>query len=501
MRWALLSAVVLLVSCPSPSNRSLPPGPDDPAKNLALLDVFADRVQIEAMRAAWESATNPHLNVRPKPFGIKPLLDLTDDEVMALNSRLSDPRQTQCLQAIHSLALRMQSESDPAVAELLAAIAPLREQIPDLSRVFTDEPELPVRKQLWYSQSGIARQIAPLLRQLVSARNRWAWRHARSQYLELMKAHRGYDPGRVESLEIVVRRALGSRAIPKTFPWEYEYNDPALSARMASMFDEAHCLRRASFVFELLGLPAKPPALQVSELKQASFSFFAFYPINPPGEQGITVRPGAGIAPHWSAFHEYGHAAMSLLTAPASCRTFRHPVSPAVSEGCAKITERLFYSEEWLQSQRVSPSEIQLLRRWERASELTRMRAILADIEFERVLYRDPSGDVMGEYIAIEHKTAGVEAGREFPAWALERHLAFEPLARVDYLLARCAQAAVYRRLRRLPGGLLGEAAQRVLREQVFRGAQGLRFEEWFRRATGAEPNCTAWLEDVVQVR
>jgi hypothetical protein len=128
-----------------------------------------------------------------------------------------------------------------------------------------------------------------------------------------------------------------------------------------------------------------------------------------------------------------------------------------------------------------------------------RMRSILADIEFERALYQNPAGDLMGQYITIQRATAGVEVSGGFPAWALKRDLAFEPLGRTDYLLARCGQAAVYRRLRQLPGGLLGEPARRLLRNQVFRGATGLRFEEWFRKAVGTEPSCSAWLEDVVE--
>ncbi|HXH37861.1 MAG TPA: hypothetical protein VNN08_04500, partial [Thermoanaerobaculia bacterium] len=258
-------------------------------------------------------------------------------------------------------------------------------------------------------------------------------------------------------------------------------------------------LERAASVFVILGLPSNPPALQVRAAKESAFSSFAFYPIDPPSDQGITVRPGAGIVPHWSAFHEYGHAAMSLLTVPGACCTFRHPVSSAVSESCAKIAERLFYSEEWLQSQGVPPGEIALLREWERQSELMRMRSILADMELERALYRDPKGNVMRQYIAIERRTAGVQMSSEFPAWALKRHLAFEPLARVDYLLARCGQAAVYRRLRQLPGGLLGGPARQFLREEVFRNPSGLRFEDWFRKAVGTEPNCSAWLEDVAK--
>jgi hypothetical protein len=127
-----------------------------------------------------------------------------------------------------------------------------------------------------------------------------------------------------------------------------------------------------------------------------------------------------------------------------------------------------------------------------------RVRGILADIEFERQLYDNANDShLMDRYAAIEATTGGVEISRTFPAWALKRHLAFEPLARVDYLLARCAQAAVYRRLKALPGGLLGESARRVLRDEVFAGATSLHYEEWFRRATRQEPNCSAWLEDV----
>lgn len=492
---AITLVATLLLSCPATDPPGLPPGPADPVANLALLDAFADRVQTEAMSAAWKSATE-QAGARPKPFGIRPLLSLTDDEVDGLSRRLQDARQSQCLQAIHSLAVRMQSESDPAVARALAAIAPLRQQIPDRGSMSAGESDLAVREQRWLSQAQIARELAPLLRQLATARNQWARQRSRSAYLELMQQHRGYDPAVADGLEKEVRQALAHDP-PESRPWEFEFIDPSLSARLSARFDEAHCLERASSVFQFIGLPAISPALQIREANDAAFSPFAFYAIDPPAVQGVTVRPGHGIAPHWSTFHEYGHAAMSLLVVPATCRTLRRPVSPAVSEGCAKIAERLFYSEEWLRSQGVPPAEIESLRQWERQSERMRVRSILADLELERVLYRNPRGDVMKHYIAIQRRTAGVQSDGELPAWALKRDLAFEPLARMDYLLARCAQAAVYRRLRALPGGLLGQPARQLLRDEIFRGATSLRFEEWFRKAAGTAPNCAAWLQDV----
>ncbi|HYO78942.1 MAG TPA: hypothetical protein VE010_20940 [Thermoanaerobaculia bacterium] len=496
----IIVATLLVLSCGGRETASLPPGPEDPVKNLAQLDAFANRVQAEGLKAAWINATEPGSNAKPKPFGVLPLLLLTDSEVGALHGRLRDPQQTRCLQAVHAKAVHMQSESNFRVAKATAAIARLRQQLPDLTAMPAVSDSLQ-RRQMWLSQARVANELAPLIRELIAARNSWAVARSQSGYLELLKQHRGYDPAMAERLEAQVRASLGSRSLSSSQPWDFEAMDPALAARMAERFDAAHCLERAAFVFKYLGLPRNPPALQVREAKQAAFSDFASYPIDPPRDQRITVRPGAGVTPHWSTFHEFGHAAMSLLAEPGSCRTFSRPVSPAVSESCAKIAERLFYSEEWLQSQHVPADEIVLLRNWEQQSELMRVRGILVDLEFERLLYRNPGGDLSAQYARMQRSTAGVQTGGDFPAWALKRHLAFEPLARGDYLLARCGQAAVYRRLRQMPGGLLGDPARRFVREQVFRGASGLRYDEWFRRATGAEPNCDAWIEDIATLK
>jgi len=488
------SAALLFLSCPRSRTPVLPPGPEDPGKNLALLDTFADRVQRDSLLAAWTLATEPDTNVDGARIGVLPLLLLQDDEVAALHRRLGNPRDSRCLQAVHSFAVQMQAGADPFVADAMAGVASLRPQLPDLGAVFTEEGDLARREQLWASQAQVARELAPRVRRLIAARNQWARRRSHSGYLDVMRKHRGYDPSVADRLEREVRDALASTPMRIRHPWEFELVDPLLVTRMARRFDAKHCVVRASFVLEHLGLPSN--ALRMGEAKQTSFSSFASYPIDPPADHRIVVQPGAGIVPHWSTFHELGHAAMSLMAAPSSCRTLRRPVSAAVSESCAKVAERLFYSEEWLRTQAVPPEDIDALRNWERESERMRMRGILADIEFERVVYPSSDADWMNAFVAIQRRTAGVDVGREFPAWALKRDLAFEPLGRVDYLLARCAQAAVYRRLRALPGGLLGEPARKVLRDDVFRRASAMRYEEWFRRAAGTEPDCAAWLQD-----
>jgi hypothetical protein len=192
-----------------------------------------------------------------------------------------------------------------------------------------------------------------------------------------------------------------------------------------------------------------------------------------------------------------GHAAQALLAPEKGPLVLRRPISPAVAEACGKVAERLLYAPEWLRAQGVPEEEIEALRAWERASERARGRDILADDLFERTMYRDPEADLDAEFRRLQEEVAGVRMPPGAPWWATEKNLAFEPLGRFDYLLARCAQAAIYRRLRALPGGLLGEEARRVLRDDVLASAAGSRLEEWWRRAAGARPGCAAWLEDV----
>ena len=482
-----------LLSC---AESTLPPGPEDPAANLSQLDRFADRVQSDGLKEAWRRAVEPGSIPRSGSIGVRPLLMLTDAEVSTLRSSLKDPEDLRCLQAIHSISLRAQSDSDPRIAGLLNDIVRIRSQAVDSSQAMTEEPDETSRKDEWYSRADVASKLEPLLRNIASIRNQWAWNRSHRSYLSLMEEHRGCDAGTAARLYKQVSLSLAS--VPKLPrpPWEFESMDPALAVRTAGRFDAARLPERAAQVLSLLGLPANHSSLQVQQPADVSFSGFAFYPVDPPGDVRITLQPGAGIIPHWSAFHEFGHAAMALLTPGNSCKTLRRPFSMAVSEGCAKVAERMFFSPEWLKLQAVPESEISALKKWERQSELMRMRSILADLEFEQAFYRAPEGELLSEFIRIQRSTAGIEVPHDFPSWTLKRHLAFEPLARMDYLLARCAQAAVYHRLRALPGGLLGVEAQQVMKEAVFAGSTGLSFEEWFRRAVGSEPDCTAWLED-----
>jgi hypothetical protein len=282
-RAVTVVAAMFLLSCPLTKAPALPPGPDDPARNLAQYDAFADRVQSEGLTAAWRQATEEHSDARPAPFGVMPLLLLEDAEVVALNDRLTTHEQSRCLEAIHSNALRMQSESDGRVASALSRIGALRAQMPDLGARFTTESDLDVRRELWLSQAPIANAMAPLVRQVVAARTRWAQRRSHSGYLALMRQHRGYDPDVVARLTNEVRVTLRKRRVQNIQPWEFELIDPDLATRMAERFDSAHCLERASFVLVHLGLPASSPALHVRDAKQTSFASFAFYPIRPPG--------------------------------------------------------------------------------------------------------------------------------------------------------------------------------------------------------------------------
>jgi len=506
---ASLGMLLLLGSCGGTPQERIPPGPRDPRKNLALHNTFLGRVERDSLERGWHQDLDPEAKLPPGKIGLRPLLDLRDQEVAALASLLEEAEDLRTLSVIRDRAVHIQAGMALDVKPILERIYKVRRTRLGEEEVFlnqtlmeTLDPE--ARRQAWTARAKVAFDLAPLMRKLAHARNGWAAERSALPFPDLMAPRRGYDTGTARRLRRHVARVLLLSEEEKARlkePWDPEGNDPALARRMARYLDAGGCLERTSAFLELAGLPPRPEGL-VIVIRPGSGRFWPFstYAVDPPGDIRMLLTPGAGIYRHWSVLHEFGHAAQALLAPVAGPAVLRRPASPAVAESCAKVAERLAYAPEWLRLQGVPEEEIEAMVLWERASERARMRSILADVEFEESLYQDPEGNLDTIHARIRARVAGVRIPPDYPVWALNRSLAFEPLERIDYLLARCAQAAIYRRLRALPGGLLGKEARRVLREDVLSPAAGLRYEEWFERATGHAPECTAWLQDVARL-
>jgi hypothetical protein len=500
---SLLAASVVGLAC---GRCRLPPGPRDPAANLALHEAFAAEVERYGLERAWASAVDPGA---PPRFagtpGLLPLQLLAPCELAALRDRLGSHEERARLDRLTWRVTSVQALSTPRQAALLGRIVAVRARHgvggdPGLDRTLAEEPDAGARRAAWLATAAAGRELAPLVRELASERNRWAGDRGLGGFLTVVARTRGVAPDTASRMEAEVRDAVAPRTgEPLADPWDGEAADPALLARIGARLDVGGAPTRASDVLVWAGLPAHPPGLKVHIGGWGGVTSAACLPADPPGDVRVLLMPSAGCYGHWTTLHEMGHAAQALLAPRGGPVLDRRIASPAVGEACAKLAERLVFAPEWLRRQGVVDADVVALESWETASERWRARRILADTAFERALYADPEADLDSVDTGLQAGLAGLR--QPVPGtWAVRRDLVLEPLGRLDYLLARCAQAAVYRRLRSLPGGLLGGEASRVLRNDVLGTAPGSSFEAWFWHAAGEAPGCRAWIEDVARV-
>lgn len=487
----------------------MPPGPWPPPRNLALYDKLAGSVLEQGYAQAWSRETG-HAPSRStaRTRGLRPILDLRLRELQGLDRLLEDPTHHRVLALLTERALEAQIAADPEVRSISRAIYDLRAEALGgtealRGRTLIEAVDPADRRETWEDRVPVARELAPMVRRLAEARNAWARGRGASDYWHFMRTRRGYQVATAERLRRRLEGALSElERRPLRTPWDAEGDDPALARRLAGILDAEGCLDRGREFLESVGLPREPASLTVAlAAEDAPFWPYAHYPVDPPDDVRILLAPGAGIYPHWSTMHEFGHAAQALLAPGSEWRLLRRPGSPAVSESAAKLAERLVYAPEWLRRQGAPEEVSQRMAAWERASEIGRMGNFLALTHLEEELYADPQGNLDTAYAREQARLAGVDIPFDVPAWALDRGLVFDPFESWDYVLARCAQAQIFRRLRGLPGGLLGEQARRVLREEALIPAAGERFEAWVGRATGGETiDCAAWLEDVADL-
>jgi hypothetical protein len=497
---SLLLLAGLSFSCGGSTGGPLPPGPREPATNLAWLETFADRTVREGLIASWDSSLGG--DGSPLPFGQRPLRGLRATELATLRGALRSDEELQRIELVERASFLLKQSSDEDVKTALEQLDRMRAQLslsdPELHRVLLESSDASARREAWLALHAGSDRLAPLVVALTQARRAWATEQGYQTALQALAEWNGPRP---ETAQAIAEQALTALQVeggsPLTAPWNAETFDPSLAARLAEALPAKLAIERGERVSAWLG--AAPTALTAGP-DLTGFSSNASFPIDPPSDVRVRIAPAAGLAGDWRVFHELGHAAQARL-APAEATPLQQRCrSGAVSEAAAKLAERLAWSPEWLRSVGVSEDDIALVGDWEALSERARGRRILADAAFERVLHEHPGAALDAMHRSAWERIAGLLSPPEVSAWAAQRSFSHDPGERMDYLFARCAQAAIYRRLRAQPGGLLGTEASRLLREEILPSAAGATYEDWFRLSTGENPNCAAWLQDVARL-
>ena len=499
---SLTLLALLAVSCGGGGAQEgrLPPGPRDPQRNLDLLASFADRAWLEGLDGSWRSARGEEAETAR--FGRRPLIELRPVEIETLRARLSRPGDLARLAAVEALALQLRHDEAPGVTEALAALDAARARLslddPALQRVQLESDDEAERRAAWMRANAGAEELEPLVVELQRARARWAWAESGETALAAFRSVDGLDEETRSRLTREVAAALrANEGAPLETPWNLEAENPALARELTPLLPAARIQDEALSLLHELGADA---VAWHAGHDATGYSTHATWAVDPPDDVRVLVSPEDGLAGAWRVLHEAGHATQAALAPRDAPPLLQRTRSRAVAEGAAKLLERLAFAPEWLRPLGASDEQLAALAKWEARSERGRARRILGDAAFEELLHESPEGalDAM-------HRASWAEFGllspHEVPAWAAERSLSHAPGSRIGYLLGRCVQAAVYRRLRAQPGGLLGEESLRLLREEILPSAAGSSYEEWFEIATGEPPSCEAWLEDVAWVR
>lgn len=478
----LFVLVALFLSCTEKEKPALPPGPETAEQNLMLYDAFYDRIDHGAAEGNWKKTTRPEAYHLTKTIGLKPMLGLLQQEETFWRSHLRSEQDQRIIDAISDKVVRSRSETIPEVLPLLSLLrysyARMLSQLP----VFYIEGEISISREGWLRDSNNARAIAPLLLSVRNARNDYAQQSGVDNFLVYLGDHLGYRSSTADRFRQQVLSDKDAADNPSN-----NIEEPTAG------FKSQQTLDLGRQFLKMLDLPENPPGLTIQVMPVSDFQVWGTFPVDPPGDVRVALVDTSGRAAEARTFHQFGHAAQALLTPSSGPYTTRRLLSRSVSESCARVAEELIYTPEWLQMQHTRADKFEAIRH--RSAEWRAMRQTLANIEFENVFYEDPSKDPDAEFSRIQSSVAGVTVSSREPAWALQKELAFNPRYAVDDLLARCAQAAIYQRLRKLPGGLLGSESLKTMRQDVFEYAAGHRYEEWFSVAAGTQPDCNAWLQ------
>jgi peptidyl-dipeptidase A len=210
------------------------------------------------------------------------------------------------------------------------------------------------------------------------------------------------------------------------------------------------------------------------------------------------IRVLANLAPgeEWLdvLLHEVGHAVYDDHIDRSLPWVLRRPPQGLVTEAVALMLGRLRRDPEFLvgvlgaeeaAARALAGPSRQVLR----VGQLVFARWCLVVIRFERAMYADPGGDLVGTWWELVSSLQGLRRppGRSAPDWASKIHLAVAPVYYQSYLLGELLASQLDRAVRDHAGGFIGRPeAGAFLAERVFAPGATMPWRDLVTAATGS---------------
>ncbi|MBC8078695.1 MAG: M2 family metallopeptidase [Chloroflexales bacterium] len=384
------------------------------------------------------------------------------------------------------------------------------QQLPEntLKDMLRSENDVELRQEAWEATKQIGPVAAPVLLELVEARNAGAramgWRDYYAMALELQEVDEAELFALLDELEEATREPFARRKATidaalaarygsepgAMFPWHYSdpfFQEPPhtgavdLDAIFAGQDVEALTVS----TFDGLGLEIRPILARSDMWERPGKDQHAFCThIDRAGDVRVlcNLRPDA----RWmeTSLHEFGHAVYDAYLAPELPYLLRTPAHTNTTEAVAMLMGRLARDAAWLRQVRgLSADEAAVLAEpasaEERTKQLVFVRWALVMTHFERALYADPRRPDLNALwwdLVERFQLVRRPPGRDAPDWATKLHLAVAPVYYHNYMLGELTASQLRATIgRAVPGGELvnSSAAGAFLRDRLFAlGAQ-----------------------------
>lgn len=389
----------------------------------------------------------------------------------------------------------------------------------DINQVLADELDTARRRRAWEASKQIGRRVAPLLVELVEARNRAARRMGYRDFYAMSLAVDELDEA--ELFSIVASLAAATDAIynsektrldgalaakfrvqPEVIgPWHY--SDPFFqrvpddgSVDLDPIFRGRDLPALARRFYSSMGMDVDD-ILTRSDLYERAGKYQHAYCMHIDRQGDIRTICNLRDNAEWMStlLHELGHGVYFKYIDDSLPFLLREHAHSLTTEAVATVMGDQVFDARWLA--RIAGMDADAASRIAGAAArraaldtLIMVRWCSVMVEFERALYADPRRDLNGLWWQLVHRYQLVEApaGRNEPDWAAKIHLALYPVYYQNYLLGGllCSQLkqAVEDRTGTRSLALAPEAGQWLVETVIEPGAKW-HWSELVRRATG----------------
>jgi peptidyl-dipeptidase A len=345
--------------------------------------------------------------------------------------------------------------------------------IKDLLKEGTDNEE---RRAVWEASKQIGPTVAPLILELVRARNESARLLGfRDYYARQMEAQEIAEDelyailGKLEQLtrepfhrlkgelDAKLVERFGLKSADELRPWHYEdpffQEAPRINDLDLDPYFKGKDLEQLTVeTFDRVGLDIRR-SLQISDLyEREGKDQHAFCLGVGRDPERVHVLCNCRDNANWAGtmLHEYGHAAYDLLipkTTPYFLRSIAHISS---TEAIAMLFGRLTHDATWLEDVLgLSAHEAQGLAAQAQQQlsfgMLVFTRWMMVMTNFERALYADPEQDLNTLWWDLVERYQEVRRpdGRDMPDWACKTHIAESPVYYHNYMLGEMTASQI----------------------------------------------------------